>query len=273
MNENLPSKKQNESHPSIKKLKDELENINLPQELINEIGVEEVKKSLIETVFSLIPGGQFITKLNQTSETIEEKLNQAKLEYLLSHYIERNESVESAVNNLNKIFSDPFAFSIYSKIIKISNESILDEDLLKILANVLHNLSKADIESQFEDIKFVLSQIEQIPVQSLVVIRNLEENPTFYTSTVQEAEPARGMLNDFSNDLAFYYLKNQNFDEKYLPKIELAVKVLRNNDFVRATFKRPSPSIEFKDPRTEQKVTEMEAFLSDTGKLLVKYLK
>lgn len=264
-----------EIEKSLDALNKQLDELKLPQKLRSEIIGNESFSSIIEGVLENVPVASTIIKFMNTSERINSKLNDQKQAYLLMKYIEKSESQEQGLQDLVNILSDPYALSIYSKIKRIVDDNPPDQDLIDNLSSVLISAVKEDMTTVFDDLKFVLSQIETLPVQAIVILSNHQNWKPFYLGGFRSGNPPdHSIPDDFSKAFAHYYSLSLSSSVDLRPKIENAIRILRNDGMIIASPARTGTfdNLEKLPFHPSGKGMEINVSLSATGRLMAKYL-
>ena len=90
-----------------KSLDARLESIKLSEEQKRVIKTEHLKKFVRDKALGLFKVGEVISELINWNESVDSDLREAKKEYLLALYFEKNEQNEESISNIKTFLSNP----------------------------------------------------------------------------------------------------------------------------------------------------------------------
>ncbi|MFT8861000.1 hypothetical protein [Schleiferilactobacillus harbinensis] len=139
--------------------------------------ITEGTGSLIKTgAKALLNGnlGDLIFDTVEFGDKMSERLTEVKKSLVIADYVQQSDNHQKALERLTDLLTDPYGLTLYSKIISILNDSPADGDMMKVLANVLGNLSvENDFRKVFSDTKSLLSIIDKLSPQSLFLLKQI----------------------------------------------------------------------------------------------------
>lgn len=144
-------------------IEDPLEKISLDSQQIAGVLVEAFKGSIISSV----PG---INKLFEWVERFDQGSREEKLKMLLTKYTERCNSFEDAISRLRLLTSTPGGQTIFRKVLQIVDKGAEDQEWIRLLAVTLERISDEDFNKYFDAQMFILSQIDRLSPQALIVL-------------------------------------------------------------------------------------------------------
>ncbi|MDV6343149.1 hypothetical protein [Nitrosomonas sp. Is37] len=153
-----------------KSLEDRLENVKLSVEEEREIQSQHAKKFIRDKVLGLFKLGEIVSEIINWNESVDEDLKEAKKEYLLSQYFEKNDQNEKALSQLKDFLSSPQGNTLFNKILRILDDSPPDMELANHLSSALQHIVSNSFYQLFEQHKYALSQIEKLTPQALTIL-------------------------------------------------------------------------------------------------------
>lgn len=190
-----------------KTLDERIESIRMDKTDEIKIRNDHAKKVIKDRVLGLFSCGDLIGTLLDWSDEVNEEITNSKKNVLLETYFNKVEQQENSVSNLKNFLGKPHGYTLFNKIIQILDNNPPDLNLIDILANSLNIIiSKGEFEEYFEEHKYVLSQIETLPIQSLIILRDYMNYPYFgcqsgmYNGEIFEGE----WVNEFSKQYSIY---------------------------------------------------------------------
>lgn len=121
----------------------------------------------LETVVSSTP---IIGKMYEWAERSNQASREEKLKILLIKYNSRFDSNEKAISNLKSLADSRGGQTIFRKIIQIVDKGQEDQEWIQLLAIALKKISETDFEKYFDAQMFILSQIDKLSPQSLILL-------------------------------------------------------------------------------------------------------
>lgn len=158
--------------------------ITLSNKEVNVITKNKTIKTLRDEGLNLFgPIGEVATTIIGWHEEKEDEIKKAKEQKLLEGYFNKMDDQLDVINKLKKFVTDPYGFTLFSKIRLILSDTPPDSELINHLSTVLKNIINAGYyEELFEKSKYVLGQIERLTPQSLTIIVNNSTWPNFEMS-------------------------------------------------------------------------------------------
>lgn len=206
-----------------------IEGITLSNEEINKITKNKAMKTLRNEGINLFgPIGKVATTIMEWHEEMEDELKKAKEQQLLEGYFNKTDEQLDVINKLKNFVTDPYGFTIFSKIRSILDDTPPDSELIEHLSTVLTNIVNAEhYEALFKKTKYVLSQIERLTPQSLTIIADESEWPTFEMSVSTYA--GGKISNDFHNRFGEAYANKKSIlNENTKNRIIHSIRELQN---------------------------------------------
>lgn len=244
-----------------KSLEARIEAIHIDQEKINTVAKKKIMKTIIkEGINAYIPFGKAATLALGWHEEMEEQIKKMKEEKLMEGFFLKTDEQLDMINRLTNFVTDPYGFTIFSKLRMILNETPPDSKLIDHLSTVLANIVlRENFESLFEITKFVLSQIEKLTPQSLTIIADKENWPKF---TLNASTYFGGKISsEFHEQFAKVYVHEKGItDDITINRIIHSIRELQNANLLEG-FKLNDNS------------KENECRLTSIGEEIYKYLK
>lgn len=160
-----------------KSLEARISEINLSKEEENEIVSDHTKRFIRDKALGLFKIGEIVSEIINWNESVDDDLKEAKKEYLLAQYFEKNDQNELALSQIKEFLSNPQGNTIFNKILRILDDTPPDIELSNHLSSVLQHIVKNDFERLFEEHKYALSQIEKLTPQALTIISDYKNWP------------------------------------------------------------------------------------------------
>jgi hypothetical protein len=111
-----------------------------------------------------------INKLFEWAERVDQASREKKLKILFNKYSTHFQSIDDAVSNLKLLTATRGGQTIFRKIIQIISKGPEDQEWINLLAVVLRRISGAEFEKYFESQMFILSQIDRLTSQALIIL-------------------------------------------------------------------------------------------------------
>ena len=160
-----------------KSLDARIDKVRLSEEAEVEITKSKAKKLVRDKVLGIFKIGEIVSEFLNWNESLDEDLREAKKEYLLAEYFEKNENNTLAISELRKFLSSPQGNTLFNKILRVLDDSPPDIELAKHLSSALQYIVKADFYKLFEQHKYALSQIERLTPQALSILADYRSWP------------------------------------------------------------------------------------------------
>ncbi|MCL1089633.1 hypothetical protein L2744_08435 [Shewanella profunda] len=153
-----------------KSLDARLDNVKLSAEEESEIQSQHAKKFIRDKALGLFKIGEIVSEIINWNESVDEDLKEAKKEYLLAQYFEKNDQNEKALLQLKEFLSSPQGNTLFNKILRILDDSPPDMELANHLSSALQHVVSNSFYQLFEQHKYALSQIEKLTPQALTIL-------------------------------------------------------------------------------------------------------
>lgn len=153
-----------------KSLDARLENVKLSTEEEGEIQSQHTKKFIRDKALGLFKIGEIVSEIINWNESVDEDLKEAKKEYLLAQYFDKNDKNEKALFELKEFLSSPQGNTLFNKILRILDDSPPDMELANHLSSALQHVVSNRFHQLFEQHKYALSQLEKLTPQALTIL-------------------------------------------------------------------------------------------------------
>lgn len=247
-------------HTQNLSLEQRLENIKLNQEEEEAIVTSKTVKTIRDKALGLFKLGDIVKTVLNWNEEIDKDIKEAKKEFLLSRYFNRQDQVEYGLNQLKNLLTDPVGNTLFNKILRILDNSTPDVEQIEHLAKSLQYIVSSDFHSMFEDHKYALNQIEMLTPQALTILSDYNNWPSW---RMQSFSSNNGIItSDWLSEFVKLYSKIKNIADDGLRK-----KVSHSmNDLIKNRY------IEGKHMTNNLKENFARIELSDIGRIVVKYV-
>lgn len=241
-----------------KGLDQRLEKFELTKEEEDAIVASKTTKTIRDKVLGLFKVGEVIATILNWNEEIEGDIKEAKKEYLLASYFDKTDQTKNAIENIKQFLTNPQGNTLFNKILTILDNTPPDAELTDHLATVLQHIINSDFTGLFEEHKFALNQLEMLTPQALTILSDYKCWPTWQLTSYSSNGPrlTSHWLPDFVN---IYSVSKEISDPSMKAKISHSMNDLIKNRYVEGML-------------TTHKLVAA-AFLTDIGKLLVKYVE
>lgn len=145
------------------KISDPLENIELESRQIAGVLAEATTGSIVSSI-------PVLNKMFEWMERVDQASREEKLKTLLAEYTGRFESVEDAISKLKLLAATRGGQTIFRKIIQIVDKGAEDKEWIRLLSIALRKVSETEFEKYFDAQMFVLSQIDRLSPQALILL-------------------------------------------------------------------------------------------------------
>ena len=153
-----------------KSLESRLENVKLSEEEEKDISTAHTKKLIRDKALGFFKVGEIISEIINWNESVDEDIKEAKKEYLLAQYFDKNDRNEMALSNIKDFLSNAQGNTLFNKILRILDDTPPDVELSNHLSNALRYIINSNFEALFEEHKYALSQIEKLTPQALTIL-------------------------------------------------------------------------------------------------------
>lgn len=150
---------------------DPLDAVEITEEQMTAAVMEATTSTVAGTLASFIPP---LGKLLEWSEKVDEGVKEQKLQTLLRKYNERFSSHDETIAKLKFLTATTSGKVLLSKVIRLV-DNMADGESIGLLANTLKNITDSEVEKKFEEHGYILSQIDRLTPQALVVLSKYED--------------------------------------------------------------------------------------------------
>lgn len=220
MTTDLASKEEN----NLKVIENPLEGIELPKDITDALLLETAGEAIV----ALIPG---VSDFLNPFKVYQQKLDDARTLILLNEFKQKHEKSERFQEALKQLLTSPFGVSLVQKILKIVNAGAVDLKYIKLLAVVLKGISDSDFKEMFEEHNYVLSQIEKLTPQALLLLSDSRNWPgiAFASTTTSGVTSGKGWDTAFAT---LYSNRKGMPDERTRTRITHSINELKNNHLI-----------------------------------------
>ena len=239
-----------------KSLDSRIAEVHLSKEKINEISSTHIKKFIRDKALGIFKIGEIVSEIINWNESVDEDLKEAKKEFLLSQYFEKNDQNEQALSQLKEFLSNAQGNTIFNKILRILDDTPPDLELSNHLSSALQYIVQSDFEKLFEEHKYALAQIEKLTPQALTIMSDFKNWPLIRlgSSTSSGTKITSDWLFEFTQ--AYCIIKGIN-DKNLINRIQHSI-----NDLISARL--------IEAHRTED--NQAKCIIAEVGKGLLPYI-
>lgn len=161
-----------------KTLNERIDGIAMSEKEKNILKDEHAKKVIKDKVLGSFSCGDLISTLLDWNNEVNEEIKEAKKNVLLETYLNKVDKQEMCVTSLRNFLSKPHGYTLFSKILQILDNNPPDKVLIDILSNALkYMIDKENVEEYFDEHNYALSQLEYLPIQSLLILKDRNNYP------------------------------------------------------------------------------------------------
>ncbi len=153
-----------------KSLEARVAEVKLSPEDEGRITSDHTKKFIRDKILGIFKIGEVVSEIINWNESVDEDLKEAKKQYLLAQYFEKNDQNEEALSQIKKFLSDAQGNTLFNKILRILDDTPPDIELADHLTRALQHMVKNNFHQLFDQHKYALSQIEQLTPQALSIL-------------------------------------------------------------------------------------------------------
>ncbi|MDK2978828.1 MAG: hypothetical protein PWP52_1542 [Bacteroidales bacterium] len=247
-----------------KSLEQRLEKVSLSGEEENSIVAEKTIKTIRDKVLGLFKIGDVINTLINWNDEIDKDIKEAKKEFLLTVYFNKQDHIEERLNSLKKLLTSPTGNTLFNKILRILDNSTPDLELTQHLAKALEHIAETNFSSLFEDHKYALNQIEMLTPQALTILSDSRNWPTW---RMQSFSSNGGRItSEWLSDFVNLYSAKKNITENSMKvKISHSMNDLIKNRYIEALHFTSGPP-------GENQVNFAKVELTQIGQIVMKYI-
>lgn len=230
--------------------------VHISQEEINEISSTHTKKFIRDKALGLFKIGEIVSEIINWNESIDEDLKEAKKEFLLAKYFEKNDQNEHSLSQLKEFLSNPQGNTIFNKILRILDDTPPDLELSNHLSSALQYIIQNNFKKLFEKHKYALSQIEKLTPQALTIFKDYKNWPliNLANSTSSGTKITSDWLYEFTQA---YCNKKGISDQNIINRVQHSINDLISSRLIEAH-------------RTQS--GQAKCYISDIGKDLLSYI-
>ena len=197
-NNNKPNKK-----IETQLVSDPIEEVELsPQQIVGVLG-----EATAGSIASIVPG---FNKIFEWIERVDQSSRQEKLKALLVEYKARFNSFDDAIAKLKLFTTTRSGQTLFRKIIQIVDKGPEDQQWIHLLAVILKKTTESEFEKYFDAQMFVLSQIDKLSPQALVLISEYE---VWKQSNIQNTTTTSGQtMGDWLPQITRFMRQKKNID-------------------------------------------------------------
>lgn len=239
-------------------LQERIEAVTLSEEQKEKVKIDttvEAGGSTIKSGLSILTAGtsDIVFEVLNWKKRLDENMDDAKKSILMAEYMKKFDTIEQGVDNLERVLSDLYGQTLFSKIDNMVADNPLDDEVIKKLSNVMKTISDSDnVEAIFPPAKQVLNIIDKLSPMSLYMIGEFPKWPTF---SMQMMMSMGGRVNGFESHFVDAYKScNPQFDKN---SIETAVNEMSSSGLIYGALLNQNNNV-------------IKANLTDTGRFLYK---
>lgn len=230
--------------------------VNLSKEEVSEISSDHTKKFIRDKALGIFKIGEIVSEIINWNESVDEDLKEAKKEFLLAQYFERNDQNEHALSQLKEFLSSPQGNTIFNKILRILDDTPPDVELSNHLSSALQHIVQNDFERLFEEHKYALSQIEKLTPQALTIISDFKNWPLIKLGS--STSTGNKITSDWLFEFTQAYCKSKSIHDKSLiNRVQHSINDLISSRLIEAH-------------RTED--SQAKCMVAEVGKALLPYI-
>lgn len=260
MNEIIITKPEFYFYTQNKSLEQRLEDIKLNDEKVDAIIYSKTINTIRDKALGLFRLGDIVKTIINWNEEVDEDIKRAKKEFLLARYFDKQDQIENEIIQLKKMLVDPVGNTLFNKILRILDNSTPDIEQIEHLTKSLQYIVSTDFNSMFEDHKYALSQIEMLTPQSLTLLSDYKNWPSW---EMQSFSSNGGIItSSWLPQFVGLYTKSKNINN-----ISLSKKISHSmNDLIKNRY------IEAKHMTNSLNDNFAKIELSEIGHMVVKYV-
>lgn len=250
------------------KIEDKLDTIILSEDEIQEISNKETSRTLFSAILESIGLGG-VVKVLETSEKIEEKINDRKKSYLMASYFSEVDNIEEEILKLKKFVSDPAGNTLFNKIVRIVNANHPNKEYITLLSKVLKRITNSDFQKLFSKHIYALNQIEKLTPQALIVLADFENWPEY---TIGNYASRGGIIStEWTENFSEFYTHYKGItDDDIKRRIAHSIKELLRNDLIMSYIQGERDSKELSS--VKESSSKANCDFTDLGKEIIEYI-
>lgn len=247
-----------------KSLEQRLDIVKLSEEEEDSIVASKTIKTIRDKTLGLFKIGDIVNTLINWNEEVDKDIKEAKKEYLLSQYFDKQDQLEAGFNGLKILLTNPMGNTLFNKLMRILDNSAPDSELTEHLAKTLKHIVDSDFSSLFEDHKYALNQIEMLTPQAMTILSDCKNWPIWRMQSF--TSNAGKITSDWMPDFVNLYSKAKNITQNSMKsKISHSMNDLIKNRYVEALHMTSGPP-----SQTHENFGKVE--LTDIGRIVLQYL-
>ncbi len=136
-----------------------------------ELSSQKIAGVLTTTILgSIVANVPIFGQIFEWIEKTDQASREEKLKILLTQYSSHFDSIDDALDKLKLLVATRGGQTLFRKIIQITDKGPEDHEWIKLLARVLKNIPNKEFEKYFEEEMYILSQIDRLSPQALILI-------------------------------------------------------------------------------------------------------
>lgn len=206
-------------------LQDPLKDIELSEKKQDELLLETFGESLIEKI-------PFLGSLIGYGQKYQNKVDSARLAILLNKFEEQLSSFDDFKNTLGKLLTSNAGIMLFHKTVRVVNAGNFEQEYIELLAKALKYIAKSDFEDLFNEHDYVLSQIEKLSPQALLVLNDYD---SWRTLALQRGTTMSGqtIVGDWDTQATTHFAHSKGIgDDRTKKRIAHAFRELENNGMI-----------------------------------------
>jgi len=216
-----------------KSLEQRLEKVKLSEEEVESIVASKTIKTVRDKALGLFKIGDIVNTLINWNEEVDKDIKEAKKEFLLTTYFNKQDHIEEGLNSLKRLLTDPTGNTLFNTILRILDNSTPDSELTEHLAKTLKHIIETDFNSLFEDHKYALNQIEMITPQALTILSDNRNWPSWHMQSF--VSNSGKITSDWLTEFVNLYSEKKNINENSMKtKISHSMNDLIKNRYIEA---------------------------------------
>lgn len=216
-----------------KSLDARLENVKLSDEEQKEIASQHTKKFIRDKFLGIFKIGEVISEIINWNESVDEDLKEAKKEYLIAQYFDKNDQNEQALHQLKMFLTSPQGNTLFNKILRILDDSPPDMELSDHLSSSLQYIVLNGFSQLFEQHKYALAQIEKLTPQALTILADNQAWPLIELGTYSAS--GTKISSDWLVEFTEVYCKSKKIsDEGIITRVRHSINELISTRLIEA---------------------------------------
>lgn len=214
-----------------KTLEEKLKDIKIEED---DIIKDKTKKIIRDQFLGIFKITEVIKTVLDFNDEIEKEIREKKKEYLLSHYLDKSEKSEIALQKLIEFMYNPQGNILFNKILRILDNNLPDRELTKHLSSSLNYIIENDFTRLFKEHRYALNQIELLSVQALTLLCDHMNWPDFKLGGIYQTNDTL-VTSDWLPEFSQKYCECKNIKDKDIfDRIKSSLGDLKMRDVIEA---------------------------------------